>query len=230
MRYNVMAKVKKNLFVHTSGIFGKYLLRCTVYLGENLIALLGFIAITAIFAATSYTFGLTTAAVTETTTAAISSYPILTQLLMFAIPLAASEIIKKIYKDNLDWLVMGYKGLIMKLFTPKSFEISEPELAVKREKHEHEPEKANKYATPESYAAAKKAEYEYKNLNRKYPELDVAGRAGKRAFKSATVSISNGLYWLSRGPSRMKSSIITLGNNNTSVSPSTTNKSNIKLD
>jgi len=200
-----MAKIRKNLFVYTSGILGKYLLRGLVYLTENLIAFLGFIAIVAVSAAIAYAFGLTTAGIVASVTAATVSAPILTQLAVFAIPLAASEIIKKVYKDNLEWLVIAYKALITNLFKPKSFEITEPELVVKRDKH---PENSAKYATPESYKNAKKEEYAFKNLDRKYPELDVAGRAGKRAFKSAAVHISNGLYWLATAPFRMKSSKI----------------------
>jgi hypothetical protein len=205
-----MAKSKKNFFVYASGIFGKYLLRGLVYLVENIIAFLGFIAIVAISAAIAYGLGLTTAGIVAAATAVTASTPILTQLAIFAIPLAAAEIIKKIYKDNLEWLVIAYKFLTMKLFTPKSFEITEDELAIKRAKHP-EPEKAEKYASPESYMAAKKAEYKIENLNKespKYPELEVAGRAGKRAFKYAAVNISNGLYWLATAPSRMISSKI----------------------
>lgn len=198
-----MAKVKKNRFVYTAGIFGKYLLRGLVYLVENLIAFLGFIAIVAVTAGIAYAFGLTTAAVVASVTAATASVPTLTQLAVFAVPLAASEIIKKIYKDNLEWLVIAYKGLMTQLFTPKSFEITPEELAAKRAKH---PENTEKYATLESYVAAKKTEYKLENLNKKsfkYPELEVAGRAGKRAFKAAALHISNGLYWLATTPSKI---------------------------
>jgi hypothetical protein len=203
-----MAKNKKNLFVYTSGIFGKYLLRGLVYVTENLIAFIGFIAITAVFAAIGYVFGLTTAGIVATATAVTASTPILAQFAVFAIPLAASEIIKKIYKDNLEWLVIAYKGLIIKLFTPdpESFNITPEELAVKRAKHEHEPKKAAKYATPESYVTAKKEEYKLENLNKKspkHPELEVAGRASKRTFKAAAVRVSEGLYWLATMPSRV---------------------------
>lgn len=220
-----MAKVKKNRLVYASGIFGKYLLRGLVYLTENLIAFIGFIAIVAISAAIAAGFGLTTATIVAMATAATASMPVLTQLAVFAIPLAAVEIMKKIYKDNLEWLVIGYKLFIVDFFKPKSFKITEPELAIKRAKHP-EPKKAEKYATPESYEAAKKAEYSLKQLNLKYPELDVAGRAGKRAFKAGALHISNGLYWIATIPSRMKH----LGCENPVVTQVVPTKLKLKVD
>ncbi len=189
-----MEKPRKNRFVSASGFFGKYLLRSLVYLVENLIALIGFIAIIGVTALIATACGLTVAGVVASVTAATATIPTLTQLAIFAIPLAAGEIIKKIYKDNLEWLIMAYKFAVTSLFTPKSFDITEQELAVKQDKH---PEAvAGKYATLASYKAAKQVEYSYAKLDRKYPELDVAGRAGKRAFKYAATCVSNGLYWL----------------------------------
>ncbi len=200
-------------FVKGSGIFGKYLYRGMVYFGENAIAFLGLtLTIVALFSV-SHVFGLTVPMMAATASAAVSSLtvlPVLAGIVALAVAIAAPETLKKVYKECTEWVVAGYKNAVKNWFMPKNtdFDITSEQLAVKQAKHSQtETSQADwKYASLESYKEAKRTQYDAIN-NNKTADLDLAGKAGKRAFKAAANGIADGAEFVASLPGRAIASI-----------------------
>jgi len=188
----------RRAFVKAAGIFGKYLFRGMSYVGENAVAFLGLTATIAGLFLVSSAFGLTVpviVAAAESAVATLAGLPLLAGTVALAAAIAAPETLKKIYKDCAEWVVGIYKNAVANLFKPKSFDITADQLAVKQAKH---PEKADKYATVESYKAAKEAQL--KAYDKKAIDLDLAGKVGKRAFKNAANGLADGFEWVAGTP------------------------------